>query len=343
MKKLLLLMLAALLVVLAACGSEEAKEPEGKKDSADSDAAAEATSKYPEKDIEIVVPFPPGGTTDTTMRIMASVLPKYLPNEVNVVVVNKPGGTGVVGSTSVSNAKPDGYQLVYAPIPTIAYQHLFGTASYTHEDFTPIINVQASQSLLMVKKDAPWNTFEEWLQYVEENPGKFTYGTPGNGSSQHLTMEALNIAAGIETKMVPFDGTSSALTSLLGGHIDGTIIQAHEVSEYIENGDLKPIVYLGDNKYKGFPDVPLLTEFGYDEVLSDPSSGVFGPKGMNEEEAKVLFDAFTEAFKDPKVVEFYEGLKLEPEGTGLNDFAGLIQKNYEVAEKVIEANNLGAK
>ncbi|AXH99548.1 tripartite tricarboxylate transporter substrate binding protein [Sporosarcina sp. PTS2304] len=337
MKKLFILMLTALMVLLAACGTN--KENAGD----DGKTPSDGKSTYPEKDIEIVVPFPPGGTTDTSMRIIASVLPKYLPNKVNVVVVNKPGGTGVVGSTTVSNAKPDGYQILYSTVPTIAYQNLFGTASYTHEDFTPIVNVQASQSMLMVSEDAEWDTFEQWLEYVQKNPGKFTYGTPGNGSSQHLTMEALNINANIDTKMVPFDGTSSALTSLLGGHIDGIVIQAHEVQEYVENGDLKPIVFLGDTRYSAFPDVPLLTDFGYDEVFSDPSSGVFGPKGMDEDVAKILYEAFTEAFKDPKVVEFYEGLKLEPEGTGLKDFESLIQNNYEIAKKVIETNNLGAK
>lgn len=336
MKNIFIFMVTALMVILAACSSNN-------EDTSSKDSAASEGSKFPEKDIEIVVPFPPGGTTDTSMRIIASVLPKYLPNDVNVVVVNKPGGTGVVGSTAVSNAKPDGYQILYSTVPTIAYQNLFGTASYTHNDFTPIVNVQASQSMLMVNEDAEWDTFEQWLEYVEKNPGKFSYGTPGNGSSQHLTMEALNLSADIKTKMVPFDGTSSALTSLLGGHIDGIVIQAHEVQEYVENGDLKPIVFLGDTQYPAFPDVPLLTDFGYDEVFSDPSSGIFGPKGMDEDVAKIFYDAFTEAFKDPKVVEFYEGLKLEPEGTGLKEFEALIQNNYEIAKKVIEKNNLGAK
>lgn len=333
MKKILFLIVTISFLIISGCSSSKGSTNK---------ESNETEVNYPEKEIEIVIPFPPGGTTDTTMRVISSVLPKYLPNDVKVVIINKPGGTGVVGTTEVMNANPDGYTLLYTPVVTVAFQEPFGKANYTHKDFTPIVNVQASQSMLMVKADSPWKTFDEWLAYVKENPSKFTYGTPGTASSAHLSMEALNLSVGIKTKMVPFDGTASALTSLLGGHIDGAIVQAHEVSEYVQNGDIRPLVYLGDNKYKQFEDIPLLEELGYEDVLPDPSSGIFAPKDLPKETQEILYEAFTKAFEDPKVVEFYEGIKLSPDGTGLQEFKQLVEKNYEIGSKVIKENKLGA-
>jgi len=328
MKKILFLTVLSLILILGACSgsnSGDAKDASGSNDDA---------TNYPEENINIVVPFSPGGTTDNTIRKIASVLPDYLPNDVSIVVENKPGGTGVIGTQEVVDADPDGYTLLYDPVIIAGLQDLFDKADYNYEDLDPIINVQASQSVMLVDADAPWDSFDEWLEYVKDNPGEFQYGTPGVGSSQHLAMEAFNIDAGLETKMIPFEGNSDSLTALLGGNIDGVIIQGHEASEHVEDGSIKPLFHLGDGKY--FSDVPVLKDEGYENVLSDPSSGLFAPKGLSEEKKEIIYNAFSEALKDPEVVEFFEDLDLEPEGTGLGDFEQSIEEQYDIVEKVLE-------
>src|SRR5699024_10827624 len=220
---------------------------------------------------------------------------------------------------------------LYDPVIIAGLQDLFDKADYNYEDLDPIINIQASQSVMLVDADAPWDSFDQWLDYVKDNPGEFQYGTPGVGSSQHLAMEAFNIDAGLQTKMIPFEGNSDSLTALLGGNIDGVIIQGHEASEHVEEGSIKPLFHLGDGKY--FRDIQVLKDEGYEKVLSYPSSGLFAPKGLPEVKKEIIYYLFSECAKDLELVELFVDLYLEPDGTGRGDFELSIQEHYYMVEK----------
>src|SRR5699024_8266771 len=143
-----------------------------------------------------------GGNTDLVARAVASHMKEYLGESVNVV--NVEGGGGVLGMTEVNNANPDGYKISMTTNgPLTIKPHT--EATYEYDDFKPVIQITEVGIGLAVSEDAPYDTYEEWLEWVEDNPGNFEYGTPGAGLTQHITMEGIQKELDIETKHVPYD------------------------------------------------------------------------------------------------------------------------------------------
>ena len=330
MKKLILMFVMVTALIIAGCSS--------KSTTGDGDKTAEAD--FPKKTIEIINPFPAGGATDTVARAIAKVMPKYLPNEQQVLVVNNPlGGVGSIGATKVINSKPDGYTVGLTPVSTIVVQPHFGEVSYSYDDVQPVVELSSSEGMLVVSADAPYDTFEEWLSYVEENPGKFKYSTAGAGSIQHIQAERLIATTEIDIKHVPYNGTAESTTALLGKHVDGAIMQPSQASEHIEAGTFKALAFMGSAKAKGFEDIPLLTEVGVD-VAVDNFNLVFAPKDIPEETFAVLQKAFQEALADPEVVSIIESSGDTPKTTIGQELEDKVESTYISSGEAIEASGL---
>lgn len=305
MKKSLLVILSILLIALAGCS--KSSEPETKVS-----ASGEQQSKieYPTKPIELIVPFAAGGSTDIGARILEKHLPKYLP-DVQLVIVNKPGGSGTIAITDLFTSKPDGYTLALSTHRAIAMQPLYGNTKYQHNDFQPIAKVFGNQQIMIVKADAPWETFEEWLDYVKENPGKFSYGVSGGiGSGSHLPVAELERMAGFEGKPVPFEGTPPAITALLGGHVQGVVLQPSDAKTLIESGEVRALFNAASTPVPYLPDVPLLKDKGFD-ITYDSNTSLFAPKGVPEEIITMLEEAVKEVMEDPEVLEEFENVSLQ--------------------------------
>jgi len=288
---------------------------------------------YPNKTIKIVVPFAAGGGTDVIARTVADVLGKYLPKETSVVVENKTGGGGTIGTAEVAAANPDGYTLTITTVGPVSVTPHLGTTPYTKDDLTPIINLVNTHNVLVVKADAPWKDFDEWLAYVKEHPNEFTYGTPGKGIAPHITMEAVNLKAGIQTRAVHFEGTAPALTALLGGHVQGAMVQATEVKAYVDSGEIR--VLAGTVANEDFPGMAVFKDKGID-VYFDMYTGVFGPKGLPTEIRDILHDAFKQALDDPHVIETFAKQGMKNGYAGPEEFQRMIDNNSDVAKEVIE-------
>lgn len=337
MKKLLAILAAAILVVFAVGCSQNAPQSNDNNQNAAGDKGGQAKVDYPTKPIEIIVPYAPGGGTDTAARILATAVSKYLPNNQTVVVVNKPGGAATIGITEVFNAKPDGYKIGMTTTGATSIQPHYGKTAYSHDSFQAVIRVLSTPQVLVVRSDAPWKTFDEWLEYVKANPNKFTYGTAGAGHTAHLAMEALNMAAGIKTKHVPFDGAGPAVTALVGGHVDGAAVQVQEAKAQIDAGKIRALINLGSNKVEAYKDVPLAKEKGYD-VQVDVYTGIIAPKDTPKEIVTILHDAFKKALEDPSVIEQFKKLGVEPAYAGPEEFQKDItdsfNRNGEIMKKV---------
>jgi tripartite-type tricarboxylate transporter receptor subunit TctC len=174
MKKFATLSILAATLLFAGCSQQA--PPESANSTPNAEPAAnesKAPSDYPKSSIEVVIPFAPGGGTDTVGRILSNYVSKYLPNNQSVVIVNKPGGSGIIGLAEVQNAKPDGYKIGMTTEPPLSVQPHYGKAPYTHDSFQTIMRVTSIPLVLVVKKDAPWQTYEEWRDYVKQNPEKF--------------------------------------------------------------------------------------------------------------------------------------------------------------------------
>ncbi len=309
--------LGLLVLLMAGCGGA------GKANGVEED--------FPTKPIELIVPFAAGGPTDMTARILATSANKYLPNNKEVVVVNKVGASGTIGTTEVVNAKPDGYTLVQVTGTSLGVQPLLGRADYTRDDLKPIIQIASLPSVLVVNADAPWDTFEEWEAWVKENPGEFTYGTPGVGSFGNINFEDLSGKMGVETQHIPFEGNSEAVTSLLGGHIKGAVLQDIDAKSHVESGDMKALAVIGSYAPDWLDGIPLVKEKGYD-VTTDLFIGVMAPKDLPDEIQSILHDAFKKTLEDPEVIESFKTLNTEPYLADPEQF----KTNMEDASKVLE-------
>lgn len=300
MKKIVVLCMSVLLIVLGGCSQNSQSTVSGK----------ETKVKYPTRPIEVIVPFAPGGSTDIGARIIEKYLPKYLP-DAQIVIVNKPGGSGTIAISEVFNAKPDGYKLGLSTHRAIATQPLYGKTKYSHDSFQPIAKVFGNQQIMVVKGDAPWKTFEEWVGYMKDNPGEFTFGVAGGiGSGSHLPMAELEMIAGLKAKPVPFEGTPPAITGILGGHVQGAVLQPSDAKSLIESGELRALFNAGSEPVPYFPEIPLLKDEGYD-IVYDSNTSLIAPKDVPQEIVTMLQKAVKKTMEDPEVIKEFEKANLQ--------------------------------
>lgn len=298
-------------------------------------AIGHAQDDYPSRTIEIITPFAPGGSTDRSARLFASVLGKYLPNAVDVIVVNVPGGATTIGMMAAKNADPDGYTVALTSNSPVTIQPHFDTADYSYDSFETIIRLVDIPQVLLVQKGAPWETAEEWLEYVTENPGIFTYSTPGNGSISDLAMAVLNEGAEIETRAIPYDSGGRAMAAMLGGNVGG-------VATFQGNADpdlTRPLINFSQNRSSRHPDVPTLANVGVDSY-KDAFIGIVAPLGVPEDRLDILHDAFKQALEDPEVRSILEGQAFELSYEGRADFAESLRVDFEQNGRLLRRANL---
>jgi tripartite-type tricarboxylate transporter receptor subunit TctC len=251
---------------------------------------------FPNRPVTFVVPWPAGGTTDVALRALATATEKHLGQ--SIVIENRGGAGGTLGPAYMAaNAKPDGYTIAQLPITVFRLPYMTRTAFDPVTDFTYIISLSGYTFGVVVRADAPWKTFNELLAYAKANPGKISYGTPGAGTSLHITMEQIARQQGIKWVHVPFRGNAEAVTSLLGGHID-VVADSTGWAPQVNEGKFRLLVTWGATRTKNWPNVPTLRDLGIDIVSNSPY-GLAGPKGMDPGVVKVLHDAFRKGLDEP--------------------------------------------
>lgn len=264
---------------------------------------------YPSKAITLIVPWPPGGSTDVSMRAMAEVAAKQLGQQ--IVIDNKPGASGTLGpATMAATAKPDGYTIAQLPISVFRLPYMQKTAFDPVKDFTYIVHVTGYTFGVVVKKDSKYQTFKDLVEAARANPGKITYATPGAGTSLHITMEQIAAKAGIKWTQVPFKGGAETSAAVLGGHVEATA-DSTGWGPLVDAGELRLLCTWGATRTKKWPNVPTLTELGYD-LIADSPFGIGGPKGMDPAVVKKLHDAFKAAVADPGVIGTLDKLDMAP-------------------------------
>ncbi len=287
--------------------------------------AARAQARFPERPIRLIVPWAAGGTTDIQMRALAEQAARRLGQP--VVIENRAGAGGVLGPQQLLQERPDGYVLSQIPIsvfrhPQMAQRPLFNPL----EDFTYIIHLTGYLFGTVVRADAPWRTLAEFLDYAKANPGRVNYGTPGVGTSLHITMEQIAGTRGIEWTHVPFRGFSENIQALLGGQIQA-LADSSGWSEMVLSGRVRLLATWGAERAKRFPDVPTLRESGIDIVSTSPY-GLAGPKGMAPEVVRVLHDAFREALFDPAHVAILDRFDMQPWHLDAEAYAAFVRRSY---------------
>ncbi len=254
---------------------------------------------YPNKPISLIIPYPPGGSTDLTARPLAMGTKKYLGQ--TIVGENKPGGGGTVGVAMLVSKPADGYTIGVSTGSTLQAYQMGKLSFHPLKDLTPIVRWGDYLYGLLVRSDSPWKTIQDLIRYAKQNPGKLSYGTPGTGSSGHLGIEELSMAAGIELVHVPYKGGAEINTALLGGHID-VLSNSSGWTPMVDAGKFRLLAVYGEKRTPRYPNAPTLREVGYDVVVSN-HMGIVGPKGLPKSIVNRLHDAFKKGMDDPEFIE----------------------------------------
>ncbi len=260
-------------------------------------------AKYPSRPITFIDPFSAGGSGDVAIRLLGREVEKYLGQP--LVVINKPGGGGTIGVSAIASAKPDGYTIGQSVggAPLFILPFLEKLPYHPVRDLRQIIQYSAPNFGVIVKADSPFKNFKDLITYALQNPKKLTYGTNAPNSISNLIMEQIAKREGVQLTHIPFKSSPEYQTALLGGHIH---FSAGDFKfPLVEAGHTRLLLILGEKRSDDYPEVPILKDLGYD--ISVPVMfTVTAPRGIPDEIAKKLEDAFTRGIREPA---FLKGMK----------------------------------
>ena len=257
---------------------------------------------FPSRPIRYICPWPAGGASDIVIRAFAESAGKTLGQ--TVIVDDKPGAGGTLGANELVNARPDGYTLAQLPVSVFRIPHMQKVQFDTLRDFTWIACLTGYTFGLVVPADSPIKSIKDLVAWAKANPGKFTYGSTGIGTSPHLAVEEFAQRAGIQLNHIPFKGNADNMQAVLGGH---TMAASDSTgwAPHVDSGKLRLLATYGSKRTRRWPNVPTLDELGY-QTVSDSPFGVCGPKGMDAAVVRLLHDAFRKSLDDPAVIATLE-------------------------------------
>ncbi len=263
-----------------------------------------AAAEYPTKQVQLLVGFTAGGPSDLSGRALSEASKAFFPKP--IVVVNKPGGGGVVATSELVRSAPDGYTLGHMDVSSLCVSpHLEDNLPYKGpNDIEQIIHCITSQIILAVRADAPWKTMKELISDAKANPGKLRIGMSGLGTTTHLHFMSLKLA-GVPLTEVPFISAVQAVTGLLGGHIEGVVLNVAPVLPHVRAGKLKFLSVFAAERIKDAPelkDVPTLKELGVSALTEGSMYTIAAPKGTPTRILDYLYDVFMKAEK----TDFYQ-------------------------------------
>jgi len=267
---------------------------------------------YPTRQITWVVPFTPGGVTDTTSRAISKKMGEVLGQ--TFVVENRPGVGGSLATEQVAKATPDGYTVLYGTSGTMAANlALYKNLKYEPlRDFIPVHGMFMSPTVLVVEASRPHKTMAELIDFAKANPGVLNYGSAGPGTGTHLTSEMVQTKTGTKMTHVPYKGSMPALQDLLGGRLDLMYDYTVTLLPHIKSGRLRALAVMGPKRLPALPDVPTIGEAGFPGLESSSWSGIVVPAGTPDAVVKKLSQAMNAALTDPAVITPFEQIGSQP-------------------------------
>lgn len=236
------------------------------------------SSRWPEKPLRFITPYPPAGLSDQITRYIGDRVAKAIGQP--VIVENKPGAGATLGTEYAAKAAPDGYNFLVAPTAAICVSPWMRKVGFSADDFAPVAKLTSSYGLITTRRDAPFSTYKEFVAAAKAAPGKYTFATNGVGSIVHLTAVLLHKQTGIELVHVPYKGSAESMTDLIGGRID--LMYDPVTAPRVKDGVLKGLAITNPQRYPLLPEITTLKEQGFN-VDSRSWFGVFAPKGTPAE------------------------------------------------------------
>jgi tripartite-type tricarboxylate transporter receptor subunit TctC len=291
---------------------------------------------YPVRPIRIVVPFPPGGTSDILARAIGQKLMEEWGQQ--VLTDNRPGAAGNIASENVARSKPDGYTLYINTVGT----HAINPAIYAKltfdpiKDFTPITNLVNLPSVLLVHPSVPAKSVKELIALARKRPGELQYSSAGSGAQPHLTAEMFKTMAGVNLLHVPYKGAGPQMIGLLSGEVALTFATAPSGVPYVKNGQLRALGVTSANRIPALPQVPTIAEAGVPGYEAVGWNGMVGPAAMPAPILEKIHVAVVKIIQLPDVRERLIGLGAEPSPSTPGEFSALIKSELVKWAKVVK-------
>ena len=347
-KQMLALTMAVSLGMLAGCSpnsdtasttaAQTTKEDSGNKGAEENTGEDTSASTWPGSTVQLYVPASAGGGTDMIARLFAQGMSDATGG--SFVVVNDGTGGGTVAMETIRNAKPDGLNLYLGHTGQCG---MMATGQYDHSyhDFQMLgtITVEGVESnAICVNKDVPFDTFQEFVEEVKANPGKYLTGVQSNGN-RHFMQLLLQDATGTEFTIVDCGGVADTITNLVGGMVDMAILPINNASQYVESGDLKALAITGNNKSLLLPDVPTMKECGFESCEIPSISVLVGPQGMSQDDVTKINAVMKEVLENPDIVEKYNQMAMTAGYHTVEEAVAIVDEMQEKYNKAAEMMN----
>lgn len=304
-------------------------------------AMAPAQAAWPERTITIIVHFAPGGANDLLGRLIAAELSPILGQ--NVIVVNCPGANGNIGVDAAAHAAPDGYTLLVASGSALVNPSVRKVPYDLEKDFVPVAYLGASPNVILTNSKSGIEFIKDLIAKAKAQPDKFTFGTPGVGSTPHMAMELLMASAGIKLVHVPFSGLGPAVTAMMQGTTDLTAVTVAGVMGYINAGTARALLQTGKEPWPELPNVPTIEQAGIKDAASETVQIVLAPAGTPEPILARLEKEIVAIMKRPDVRDrmLKAGFRTAPEG---RDYLRVrLKSELALWRKVAERAGIAAK
>ncbi len=301
-------------------------------------AAVAVAAPFPERAVNFVVPYSPGGLTDQLARLYADRLAKLWNQP--VVVENRPGAGSSIGAAHVARSKPDGHTLLLGSVGMVTNAMMLPAMPYKTEELTPLTRLAVAPNVLYVHPSVPANNVKELVEYAKKNPGALSFASSGVGSSPHLAAELFAAKTNIEVIQVPYKGTGAAIADFLGGQVNA-YFDTMQSMRYAKEGSIRALAATTAQRLKEAPELPTIEESGVASgVISGSWFGIFVPAGMPEETQQQIEEAFLRIAGDPATQEEVAKLGLVPDHQERKAFQAFIDSETQKWGEVIRTQNI---
>jgi len=305
-------------------------------------AASVSAFAWPDKPVTLVVPFPPGGSTDAIARVLSQKLQEKLGG--TWIIDNKPGATGTIGAAFVKRAPADGHTLFVSSLgPFVIAPHLIKGVQYDAlKDFDPITVAVQAPNVLVVPAASPDRNVADMLAHLKRTPGKVSFASSGNGSSDHLSAELFWQQTRTEGLHVPYKGGGPAINDLLGGQVDAAFVNINSIIQHIRSGKVRALAIASENRNPLLPEVPTLAEQGVKGAEVQSWQAVAAPKGIPADVRAKLHAAIAASLNDPAVKEKLVAQGFEIVANTPEQFAKFQAVEFARWKQLIEARKITA-
>ena len=304
-------------------------------------ALSAAAQGWPAKPVTLIIPFPPGGSTDIIGRIAADELAKELGQ--GFAVDNRGGAGGAIGAKAIADAAPDGYTLGLATVSTHVVNPVVRGEALGYDalkDFALISQIAAVPNVVSVHPSVPAQNLKDFVLLLKQQPGRLNFGTPGIGSLGHLIGETFKHAAGVDMVHVPYKGAGPALNDALAGQVQVLFDNLPSSLPHIRSGKLRALAVAAERRVAALPEVPTFAEAGLPQV-NDPSwFGLIGPARLPPEVVRRVGDALARAVRQPDIARRLDAVAASPIANRPDQFREVVAASIEANRRIAKENRL---